>query len=545
MSRRGVGTVLGIVLAVTAVAAYERDRHRIREGRDLKPRPDALEYGLGAAALAERGRYALTIAGVDFPPRYPPGFPLLAAPFVAASGGDPSAAATAACAFGVAAAPATALLAHLAAGPVAALAAGLIVALSPAAVDGTVLAMSEGASMLLWALALLAAAAVLWRQPQCARLAPALACGAAIGAALLVRYTNAALLLPPLLLLATRHRLRPGRGALAALLVAVPAAACLAALLAYHAHTFGSPSHDGYRFWVPKLYANRELLFSAAYAFRPLPLFTDGHLAVYGGELLGLRGTLFTPWLALLALLGVVRAALLCRGCAVARLTLLAALVAAPLVFLFHLVYAWQDPRFLLPLLPLAALLAGAGCELVRTFAARALPRPLAAGAALLLAAGLALELELRREPVAADSRRLPPPLVDRLGGLDAAIDPGALVIVNFPTTLAERALGPERDLIVADLASSDPHYNQIADGALVGLDGRRPELRFLARGAQANRRDLAAVAAAVKAGRPVWYLQAAGEGNDGTGVAELRRTFALEEAFARPPLTGYRVRSL
>src|SRR5262245_56083048 len=113
---RGIGFVV-----VTALAAFARQDALVREGRDSKPRPDALEYGLGARSLAESGRLELTIGGARYPLRYPPGFPALVAPYVAAAGNDASTAWRAAFVHGVAAVPVTALAGHLVGGPVGAL----------------------------------------------------------------------------------------------------------------------------------------------------------------------------------------------------------------------------------------------------------------------------------------------------------------------------------------------------------------------------------------------------------------------------------------
>ena len=56
---------------------------------DLRPSPDAVEYGLGAADLAAGRAPRVRIGDVSAPSRYPFGFPLLAAPVVrlAAGGG--------------------------------------------------------------------------------------------------------------------------------------------------------------------------------------------------------------------------------------------------------------------------------------------------------------------------------------------------------------------------------------------------------------------------------------------------------------------------
>ncbi|MBL8769470.1 MAG: hypothetical protein JNL94_19010, partial [Planctomycetes bacterium] len=129
---RAAHLLYAVVLVAVFVVGFEtRRRAQLREGEDLKPRPDALEYGLAARALAMDGRFAIDVGGVDYPPRYPIGFPLLAAPFVLLRGGDPAGVVDAAHAYGLILIVLLAMLGHLAGGPLAAIVAATIGALSP------------------------------------------------------------------------------------------------------------------------------------------------------------------------------------------------------------------------------------------------------------------------------------------------------------------------------------------------------------------------------------------------------------------------------
>ena len=57
---------------------------------DLTIAPDSVEYSTAAWRLVYEGRYAVTINGTAYPPRYPPGFALLAlAPVYQLLGQDP------------------------------------------------------------------------------------------------------------------------------------------------------------------------------------------------------------------------------------------------------------------------------------------------------------------------------------------------------------------------------------------------------------------------------------------------------------------------
>jgi hypothetical protein len=486
-----------------------------REGRDLKPRPDALEYALGAASLLEHGRYALEIEGARYPPRYPLGASLALLPAVATCGLD--GAWLAALGYGLLAVGLVVLLGHLAGGVPGAVVAGLVMAASPGSIVAATLAMSEAPSQALIAVALVALCLVEWRADGRKRRAALAVAALAIGAAVAIRYTSLAF--APLLCLAAVRRGGDGNrgGGVAALLAAIPFLV-LVALLLHNQARFSHPLHDGYRFWVPELYANADLLFSPRWIHEAAPgLWEHGHLAAYGGALLGDGESLWTPFAAGLALLGLLRSFALARRCAVARTLLLGALIALPAIFTFHLVYAWQDVRFLLPLLPLLAGLAGSGAALVAAMVSKPLGLLHSRVANLVLAAALAIPLWLQasdaieRRAEAADVAL--PALLDVLPGIGAAIAPGAVCVIDFPTLLARRHLPRDVELWLHDLETADPHLGRIARLGLLGEGGARPEIRAVARGAAIDPAALSALAAAAKAGRTVLSFATIGEG--------------------------------
>lgn len=541
--------LVALVIALVALGAAVRLRAEMREGPDLKPRPDALEYGLCAARLASQGSLALRIGDVDYPSRYPFGFALLAAPIVKACGGAASSAWRAAFLYGLLAIALTTLLGHLLAGPVAAALAGLIVALSPRAVDASLLAMSETASMTLWALPLILVALMARRRgPTAAGCSRMLLTGAAIGLGLTVRYTNLAVLLPIVLLVGTRHAFTPPRLLRNVIAIALPIALAGAALLLYQHRAFGDALRNGYEFWVPKLYGT-DFAFSLVYAFKPGPLapWASGHLACYGRALAGMADSLVTPALAALAALGLGHTLLRARICPVARLLALTAVTGAGSLLCFYLTYYWQDVRFLLPILPVLAVLAGAGAHLVhlglRRILAPGLATAVVGSGMTLLAAQLAWPLI----PGLRDGRADPPPLVSRLDGLDRDLERDCKVIVNFPLTLAAPALGRDRELVLAvieDPGRGDPHLNAIhSEGLLSPLSGTRPDIPYLAAGPVIERGTFDAIASAVRSGRTVYFVEASGEGSAGPGITALRGAFRFEEQLYRAPVTVYRLR--
>jgi 4-amino-4-deoxy-L-arabinose transferase-like glycosyltransferase len=69
-----------LVLVVAPLALAARWRWAATpDGRQLRPRPDALEYAAVAQAIAAEGRYYLQVGPYRVRPRYPPGWPLVLA----------------------------------------------------------------------------------------------------------------------------------------------------------------------------------------------------------------------------------------------------------------------------------------------------------------------------------------------------------------------------------------------------------------------------------------------------------------------------------
>ncbi|MFG0318965.1 MAG: hypothetical protein ACF8XB_16965 [Planctomycetota bacterium JB042] len=535
MTRSTVALALVAVLLL-AVAATVRVRTAPREGPDLKPRPEALDHGLAAAALVERGEFALRIGDARYPPRPPPGFPLLAAPIVALEGGDPSAAADAAFLFGLAGVAVVLLLGALAAGVLGGATAGAVVALSPLAIDLSGLAMSETASAALVGTVLLAGAFAAWRRPDgVPRSGALLLAGVAAGLAVTVRPSNAAVLLPVVLFYGTRHALAPPRGrALGAVRFAAgPAVVALLLLAGHRWRTFGSPLADGERFWGSASAGSSDL---------PSP-------AAFGLELLGV-GSLWSVGAALLAVVGLARLLVLARRCPVARLLALATGTTLPAMVGFHLLADRPDPRFLVPLLPLLAVLAGSGAEALRAGVARLVgpraggPAGALAGVALLAVAIVAPARALAPEVLTTPRVRPLPPMTRWLSSLDAELPRGSIVVCNFPVTLAAPALGDGREVIVTNRRTADPHLAAIDELGRKGRDGRIPDVRSLASGDRVDDATLADLVRWVREGRPAFYVAVAGEGRAGAGVNALApRGLETVETIARPPITVYELR--
>ncbi|MBK6940478.1 MAG: hypothetical protein IPH13_09800 [Planctomycetes bacterium] len=536
-----VQTLVGAVLLLAAfvVGVVVRDRARLREGEDLKPRPDALEYGLAARSLVTEGRFAIDVGGVAFAPRYPIGFPALAAPFVALRGGDPAGVVDAAYTYGLLLIVLLAVLGYLSAGALGAVVAATLGALSPALVRASTLGLSETASACAITAALVGFILAHHRLGRGWTRSWLALAGLALAAAFAIRVT--AVLLVPALVAATwtmrgqtsrAERLRESTWLLA------PLAVIGAAIAAWNASRFGSPFHDGYRFWVPELYGNRELLFSMRYALSPVPGYWDrSHLDVYAHALGGRDAYLWTTGALLLAGLGLARGLTVERRCLVARTLVWTIATFVPVLVLFHLLYAWQDRRFLVPAIPIVAALAGAGAEFVRTGMARSSKR--FAWLAFALPVFLGFDLAERQEARAPGST--PPSLHDALHGARTQIADDAVLVVNFPVSLARAWLGAH-EVWVQDRASADPqHLERAARQGRRGLDGDVPEARSLIEGGQP---DASAVDAliAVAATRPVLLLTAIGEGDGAAARAALLRSADFEPVLAGPTVTIERI---
>jgi hypothetical protein len=219
---------------------------------------------------------------------------------------------------------------------------------------------------------------------------PAALCAGAFAAGLFVsfRVTNAAWLLPLALAVpgaAWRGLLRrPAALGAAALLAALP----LALLALHQARAFGSPFGTGYAYWLDE---------SRFFAWRQVG---EG-LGFYAAQLAGLRSELLARplgWtsdlypipVAALGALGLARAMRGSRLDPAARRTLAAVVAGALAAVALHAGFRWREGRFLLPLVPFAAI--GASLAL-HELGARIGPRAAAPLALWMLATSAALVL--------------------------------------------------------------------------------------------------------------------------------------------------------
>jgi len=502
-----------------------------REGPDRRPRPDALEYAEVAAALARGDGFVYPLEGAAMPPRYPPGAPLALAPATVVRGGRD--AWIAAAVWSALAVVLCAVLGGLAAGRLGAAVAAAVAITSPLSVAYGGLAMSEGPVQALVAVALICAALARWRRPPGAgpNVCWLAAGGVAVAWLALTRLPLAAWILP---LCVAAFVPWPRTNTLRALLtrgsfVLGPLVLALTALGALQAHLFGDPKSTGYHFWAPEVYVdNSALVLSTRWLTEVLPGYWElPHLEAYGRGMLGLGrdafgGPLWSFPCAVLAAIGLCLAVVGARRCPVHRALSSGALAALTLLA-FHLVYAWQDLRFLAPLLPIVA--AFAAIATVRACAGllgRGLPRPLASAIPAVLIATVVLR------PAQFVAERIvsrwdePPSATAALAALANHLPKGALLIVDVPAPLAREAFG-DRELLFADLDSADPHLVRTRLFELAGLDGTLPTALALASLGAVENAGLERIRTAIEAGQPVFALETLGEGARGAGFDALK----------------------
>jgi len=447
MTRLFAGAALALVVVVAATVRWSPPP----TVADLRPRPDALEYEEAARSLAAGRGYVLEIDGQTYPPRYPPGFPLLMAPVLAVAGDAPGTGIWVVWASALVAVGGTAWLATLAAGPIAGVAAALLLALLPMHVSWSRAVMSDvPASAVVVLLAAWATAAV-----ARVRLGVGewIALGVTLGLATALRDICVLIAAPIALVLLMKGR--PGWTRLGALVAGV--AAGVLPLVVYRTVRFGSPLADGYGYWVTFAHHGLQYLLG-----RPAAGGSEPNLVFYLRQLAGL-GTLY-PWP--VALLAVVGLGLAARRPGAGR-TL--ALLAGGYVVMVLAVYApffWQWDRFLVPVLPLVCALA-----VVPLGDGEPIWQRAAGGALLALGLGMGLVTATAFEP--------PNPATGeaiRLELLGARLEPNAAVMARTNVFFAERFLRRGSERVWLPIGRCE-HRQQIAQHGLVPLaatDGAR-----------------------------------------------------------------------
>jgi 4-amino-4-deoxy-L-arabinose transferase-like glycosyltransferase len=439
----------GVTLAVALVAAAIVYTPRAWVS-DLGPMPDAGEYAMSARNLAHLHGFVIELLGREYPPRYPPGFPLILAPVFWVPGATLASAIHVVAAFAVVAVLLTHALSRRLGGPVAGLLASGALVLRPVFVDWSHQVMTETATI-----AVATAIPVLLhhraQRADTARRPFLVATGLLCGAAILMRHANVVFV--PAVAIAVmidpRVRARPWRSVTA--LGAGPALA-LGALGFYDQVTFGSVARTGYHYWVPYWHTSLAKAFSLAYAARQPgavalgPFGGSANLVYYGAYLVS---SVSSAWFALAAARGAV--VLVRRGNAGARSVVVYAGALTTFLYLTYGLYFYQSGRFMAPLIGMFAALTGVGiADALRQLGRhRELPVrtvTLASAACLLALFGVIVEVRAvaRRTYLAqrlvrgASEPAIAQPMSEAVAAYERTLPRGAVVVTGLPLTLLD-----------------------------------------------------------------------------------------------------------
>jgi hypothetical protein len=429
-NRAWTALALTLLLVVSFFALFEPPF----AASDLTIAPDSVEYSTAAWRLVYEGRYAVTINGNAYPPRYPPGFALLAlAPVYQLLGRDPGIGIYGILFWSLVGVAAAFAIGRRLGGIPSGLLAGASVLLLPDYQKYSQMIMSDATCtamtlVLLLVYLRLSSAPNNWRGWLTAGVIAAMAAS--------IRPTALSATLPFLLLaLHTSPRRRSlSNGALFFLPILLYAAL----QMVYNFRVFGSPFRSGYQFWCPVPYDYLHLTFGISHiGFNARAAWQSGLfilLAIITIMFLVLRRSTQTG-----------------DAYSVARRDSLRfiLLTAAPLT-LFHLLYFFPEPRFFLPAAGLFAAMAGA---MLGTLLQRASDRSavIAAAAALVLVLFLAFS-----RPTTNPTRRHAVDLFDN------TLPRSALLISNIDPVYLDFFLNRSTERVILPLSRHVEYASKI-----------------------------------------------------------------------------------
>jgi 4-amino-4-deoxy-L-arabinose transferase-like glycosyltransferase len=441
---RAAGVTLAVALVAAAVVYIPRTWVA-----DLGPMPDAGEYAMSAHNLAHLRGFVIDLWGREYPPRYPPGFPLLLTPVLWLPGATLASAIHVVTAFAVVAVLLTHALARRLAGPVAGFLASGALLLRTVFIDWSHQVMTETATVA----AATAIPVLLHRRAQHADTAhfSLVAIGLVCGVAILMRHANVVFVAAVATALMTdaRARAHPWRSTIA---LGMGPALAIGALGFYDHFTFGSVARTGYHYWVPYWHTSLAKAFSLTYAARQpgaaaLGPFGGSPNLVYYGAYLVL--SVSSAWFAVAAAWG---ATVLVRGGNTgARSVVVYAGALTALLYLTYGLYFYQSGRFMAPLIGVVAALTGVGvADALRQLGRhRELPLrtvTLASAACLLALVGVIVEMRAvaartyvaQRLVRGASEPAIAQPMSAAVAAYERTLPRGAVVVTGLPLTLLD-----------------------------------------------------------------------------------------------------------
>jgi hypothetical protein len=432
-----------LLLAVAVIVLFESPY----SASNLAIVPDSVEYATSAWRIVHEGRYAITINGTAYPPRYPPGFALIAlAPAHLFPGQDPGCGIYGILFWSVIGVLAAFAIGRRLGGIPGGLMAGAAVLLLPDYRQYSQVIMSDATCTAMTLLLLLAylrltAAPHNWKKWLCAGLLSALVAA--------IRPTGLSATLPFLFL---AIRFPPRRRSLSnALLFLLPILLLGASQLFYNHSVFGTPFRSGYQYWCPVPLDYTHLTFG----FSHLPL---------NARAAWQSGLLFLLPAVVILFLGLRRFArhvdsevTACRDC-----LWFVILSAAPLS-LFHFFYFFGDSRFFLPITGPLAVLAGATLgALLRQVSSRIAVVAAAASLTLVFVLGLS-------QPEAEPTRR------HTIDLLNDTLPKRALLISHTDPVYLDFFLNREGNRVVLPLSRDVEYASKIVAPARIPMPDPPP----------------------------------------------------------------------
>ncbi len=548
-------------------------RSGFRRGVDLLPWPDGLEYAAAAVNLDRGLGPVLHFGDYSYPSRYTEGYPLILAAAYPILGGRVERLCLATIATAMVAVAMLYILASLMFGRASAFFAGLLLAASPLFATYSTLVLSDVPTLavtLMAALALFhASAAEDAPLPPPGRIALAALCGALAGFTVMIRPTNALIIVGlGASLFAVPPLGRSGGILRAAIAFAVGFAGFPAWQAIQNYRYLGGPLRSGYVFWVPEVYGSMGVTFGAQFLFGPtMPGNPHGNLISYLLTVAGLDGMLGDPgdprYLvypfagAAFAIFGTALALRKSDARAVLRVTwfglsFFAALLAA------YLFYFFTEVAFLLPGMFIIFAAAGYGIVAANLALRATWARVRKSARDLVVIVGVvALDLILAFSMLAETASRVavsprPSKMAPALLGIGSLIEPDAAVVSNISLQFLELYLAKPRTTLIG-LNSFDPggeftdyHLSRLYAKRSAGWRGPVPPVLFA--GQRIDDAEVKSLTAAARGGKPVYLLMTAAENPDYADLIkdeadQLSVWFALDPVAQSDPVELYRLK--
>ncbi len=414
-----------LALAILLIVAFPALFEPPYTASDLSIAPDAVEYSTSAWRLVHEGRYAITINGTAYPPRYPPGFALFAlVPVYGLTGLEVGGGIYGVLFWSLIGIAAAFAVGRRLGGVASGFLAGAAVLLLPDFRHYSQMIMSDATSaavslVLLLVYLRLTTSPDMWRRW--------LVAGVITAIAVSIRPTALSATLP-FLIFAWRNSPRQ-RLLLTCGLFSLPVLLLSAFQMVYNFQTFGSPLRSGYQFWCPVPYDYPRLTFGFSHLLA-------NTAAAWRSGLIILAAVVTVAYFALRRSSQTDDP----RSAALRDSLGFILLSAAPLA-LFHLLYFYPETRFFLP--ATAGLAATAGAMLgilVQSVSNRS--ATFAAAAALCFVVVIALS-----SPTRTPTRRH---AVDRL---DDTLPKSALLISSIDPVYLDFFLNRDSERVVLPLS--------------------------------------------------------------------------------------------